>query len=35
MKSYPETKFNEKATDLVEKIDKELKDYDQTEKITK
>ena len=35
MKSYPETKFNEKATDLVEKIDKELKDYDRTEKITK
>ena len=35
MKSYPETKFNEEATDLVEKIDKELKVYDQTEKITK
>ena len=35
MKSYPETKFNKKATDLVEKIDKELKVYDQTEKITK
>ncbi len=35
MKSYPETKFNKEATDLVEKIDKELKVYDQTEKITK
>lgn len=35
VKSYPETKFNEKASDLVEKVDEELKLYDQTEKITK
>lgn len=35
MKSYPESEFSEEATDLVEKIDKELKVYDQTDKITK
>ena len=35
MKSYPETKFGEKAAELAERINKESKTYDQTENVSK
>ena len=35
MKSYPQTKFSDEASDLAERIDKELKTYNQTEKVSK
>lgn len=35
MKSYPESKFSDQATDLAEKLNKELKGIDQTENISK
>ncbi len=35
MRSYPESKFGEEANELAEKINLELKGYDQTENISK
>lgn len=35
MKSYPETKYSEKAAELAERIERELKTYDQTENVSK